>query len=168
VKAFLGADPGMDGALALYLPGSSAILQVRDMPAMKVGDKRRIDLWSLSIQLCGWAALYDIRATVENVHAMPGQGVTSMFSFGYSTGSLQQALASAKIPFTLVQPATWKAMYRLRGGPENKAASVAKAVELFPDHKALFFGPKGGPKDGRAEAALLAYYGSKLQCAPTG
>jgi crossover junction endodeoxyribonuclease RuvC len=163
VKAYLGADPGIDGALALYLPGSSAILQVRDMPALKVDGKRRIDLWSLAQQLSRWADEFDIQATVERVHAMPGQGVTSMFSFGYSTGSLQQALASARIPFTLVQPATWKAIYGLRGGAENKAASVTKAVELFPDHKALFFGPKGGPKDGRAEAALLAHYGSKLQ-----
>jgi crossover junction endodeoxyribonuclease RuvC len=163
VKAFLGADPGIDGAIALYFPDAPGQLAVRDMPAMKVGPKRRIDLWSLAEQFRKWAADYDVRATVENVHAMPGQGVTSMFSFGYSTGSLQQALASAKIPFTLVQPATWKALYGLRGGAENKAASVAKAVDLFPAHRELFFGPKGGGKDGRAEAALLAHYGSKLQ-----
>lgn len=162
MKAVLGADPGLDGAIAVYLPGTT-LLTVWDMPVLKGSSKRRIDLWTLAQQLSHWADDYEIHATVENVHAMPGQGVTSMFSFGYSVGSLQQALASAKIPFTLVQPATWKAMYRLRGGAENKAASVDKAVELFPEHKATFFGPKGGPKDGRAEAALLAHYGSKLQ-----
>lgn len=168
VRAYLGGDPGLDGAIALYVPSvpfsGASLLEVHDMPALKARtSKRRIDLWSLAEQLKRWAFDWDVLATVENVHAMPGQGVTSMFSFGYSTGSLQQALASAKIPFTLVQPATWKAMYRLRGGAENKAASVDKAVELFPQHRELFFGPKGGPKDGRAEAALLAHYGSKLQ-----
>jgi crossover junction endodeoxyribonuclease RuvC len=167
VRAYLGADPGIGGAVALYVPsiplGSVPFLEVRDTPTVKVGPKNRIDLWSLAEQLKRWATDWEVIATVENVHAMPGQGVTSMFSFGYSTGSLQQALASAKIPFTLVQPATWKAMYGLRGGAENKAASVAKAVDLFPKHRELFFGPKGGGKDGRAEAALLAHYGSKLQ-----
>ncbi len=162
-RAYLGADPGIDGAIALYVPGSATGLRLCDMPVLKVGTKRRIDLWTLAEQLKLWAISWDVLAIVENVHAMPGQGVTSMFSFGYSTGSLQQALASAKIPFTLVQPATWKALYGLRGGAENKAASVDKAVELFPNHKPLFFGPKGGPKDGRAEAALLAHYGSKLR-----
>ena len=160
-RAFLGGDPGIDGAVALYVPETG--LRICDMPVLKVGTKRRIDLWKLADQLWLWAEDWDVQATVENVHAMPGQGVTSMFSFGYSAGSLQQALASAKIPFTLVQPATWKAMYGLRGGAENKAASVAKAVDLFPAHRELFFGPKGGGKDGRAEAALLAHYGSKLQ-----
>ena len=169
LRAFLGADPGIDGAVALWVPEAGGTgLRLRDMPAIKIGSKRRIDLWSLADQFRQWAADYDVQATVEAVHAMPGQGVTSMFSFGFATGALQQALASAKIPFTLVQPAVWKAMYRLRGGAENKAASVAKAVELFPQSRELFFGPKGGGKDGRAEAALLAHYGSKLQCLPTG
>jgi crossover junction endodeoxyribonuclease RuvC len=167
VRAYVGADPGKEGAVALWVPhlpfGGSPHFTVMDMPTRQIGSKRQIDLWRLSGILENWMHNWDVQATVENVHAMPGQGVTSMFSFGYSTGSLQQALASAKIPFTLVQPATWKAMYKLRGGAENKAASVDKAVELFPNHKALFFGPKGGPKDGRAEAALLAHYGSKLQ-----
>lgn len=167
VRAYVGADPGLDGAIALWVPsipfGGSPVLEVVDTPVVKVGTKRHIDLWTLSKILGLWARDWDVQATVERVHAMPGQGVTSMFSFGFATGSLQQALASATIPFTLVQPVTWKTMYGLRGGAENKAASVDKAVYLFPSYKALFFGPKGGPKDGRAEAALLAHYGSKLQ-----
>jgi crossover junction endodeoxyribonuclease RuvC len=108
-----------------------------------------------------WALDYDIvAATVERVHAMPGQGVTSMFSFGFAAGSLQQALASAEIPVTLVTPASWKAIYGLRGGRENKDMSRTKASELFPGCEHLWARKKD---DGRAEAVLLAHYGSKLQ-----
>lgn len=165
---YVGGDPGLSGAIALYVP-SEAVLQVIDMPTITVGEpdsrKRVVDMWRLAQQLGAWADDWELQATVERVHAMPGQGVTSMFSFGFAAGSLQQALASARIHVTLVHPATWKAIYGLRGGRENKDMSRAKASHLFPKHCGLWARKKD---DGRAEAVLLAHYGSKLQCAPTG
>jgi hypothetical protein len=44
-----------------------------------------------------------------------------------------------------------------------EAASAEKAIELFPGIRSVLYGPKGGVKDGRAEAILLAHYGSKLR-----
>lgn len=162
--AYLGADPGMGGALALYLPAVdelAAEIHVEDIPAHVVDGKRRMDLWRLAAILGSWSNLYDIRgATIERVHSMPSQGVASSFAFGFSAGALQQAVASAGLPLTLVHPATWKAIYGLRGGRENKDMSRQKASQLFPGHAELWARKKD---DGRAEAVLLAHYGSKLQ-----
>lgn len=160
--AWIGADPGASGALALYLPDGLGAVKVEDMPKLVEGGG--LDHWTLAEILHDWAENYAVRGvTIERVHAMPGQGGVSMFSFGASFGALKQAVASARLLFTLVSPGTWKAIYGLRGGRENKAASALKAIELFPDLKSVLYGPKGGVKDGRAEAVLLAHYGSKLR-----
>jgi crossover junction endodeoxyribonuclease RuvC len=165
IRAYVGADPGLSGALALYIPhvpfkGAPAV-EVLDMPVQDWKGKRRIDLWVMARILTVWARAWDIQAViVENVHAMPGQGVTSVFSFGYSSGALQQAVASAGLPMTLVEPASWKAAYGLRGGRENKDASRAKATQLLPEYANLWARKKD---DGRAEAVLMAHYGARLQ-----
>ena len=157
--AYAGADPGMSGAIALYVPTGPAV-DVLDMPRHPAAG---LDHWALAAHLHNWNNNFDVRAfVIERVHAMPKQGVTSSFSFGDVYGALKQAVASAGMHFTLVQPAVWKLIYGLRGGRENKHASAEKAVELFPGLKSELYGPKGGVKDGRAEAVLLAHYGSKL------
>lgn len=158
--AYIGVDPGLSGALALLVPPVPQLI-VADMPTMLMRNgKRRIDTQALAALLAEWGERFKIvRATVEEVHAMPGQGVTSMFSFGFSAGAVQQALASAGFPVTLVQPATWKALYGLRGGADNKDASRRMASKLLPEHADLWSRKKD---DGRAEAALLAHYGRNL------
>ena len=170
--AWIGADPGMSGALALFAPGrvdfkpgdTDVAVAIEDMPTIKVEGGRMLDHWRLAAILGAWASTYDVKGvTIERVHAMPDQGVSSSFSFGDSFGALKQAVASAGLHFTLISPATWKGIYGLRGGRENKRASAEKVIWFFPGLKAQMFGPKGGAKDGRAEAVLLAHYGSKLQ-----
>jgi crossover junction endodeoxyribonuclease RuvC len=160
--AWLGADPGLSGAIALLTGDCLAVLDVKDMPAMTTpAGKRVLDHWALASILGGWTSVFDIKgATVELVHSMPKQGVTSSFSFGSSFGALCQGIASAGLDFALIPPATWKAIYGLRGGRENKELSRAKASELFPGHANLW---KLKKHDGRAEAVLLAHYGSKLR-----
>jgi hypothetical protein len=152
----------MSGAIALYLPGEPVGLCAVDMPAMTTSaGKRVLDHRKLATILGAWTSCYDIKgATVELVHSMPKQGVTSSFSFGSSFGALCQGIASAGLEFTLIPPATWKAIYGLRGGRENKELSRAKASELFPGHANLW---KLKKHDGRAEAVLLAHYASKLR-----
>ena len=156
--AYIGADPGMSGALAILIDGAVA---VADMPALEIDGKRQMDMWTLSRHLTNWALAHDVRAVaVERVHAMPKQGVTSSFNFGFAAGALQQAIASAGLPMTLITPGTWKAIYGLRGGKENKDMSRQKASQLFPSFAHLWARKKD---DGRAEAVLLAHYASKLQ-----
>jgi crossover junction endodeoxyribonuclease RuvC len=165
--AYIGADPGMGGALALYTcywDGDGVLtssLDVDDMPSLDINGKRTMDMWKLSRLLEQWADQYDVRnSAVERVHAMPKQGVTSAFSFGFSAGALQQAIASAGLPLTLIQPATWKALSGLRGGRENKDMSRQKASQMFPGFAHLWARKKD---EGRAEAVLLAHYASRLQ-----
>ena len=168
--AYVGADPGMGGALALYIPfASTPGLEVYDMPALLIEGKRRMDFWTLAQLLGAWASLYEIKAVaVERVHAMPLRGAggqirqspNGLFEFGFAAGALQQAVASAGLPMTLIHPATWKAVYGLRGGRENKDMSRQKASMLFPSHAQLWNRKKDND---RAEAVLLAYYVSRLQ-----
>lgn len=160
----LGADPGAGGALALYRPdvptGAPSILVV-DMPTHEIRGKRRIDLYALATQIREWDALLGItHAVVEQVGAMPGQSPNGMFAFGFSAGALQMAVASAGIPMTLVVPQVWKKVYGIPGGRENKDMARQKASQIFPAYADRWARKKD---DGRAEAVLLAHYGSKLQ-----
>ncbi len=161
--AYIGADPGMSGALALFAPspGGGGTIFTDDMPSLEIDGKRTMDFWKLAALLDTWSSVYDIRAVaVERVHSMPKQGVTSSFNFGFAAGALQQAIASAGLPLTLIPPATWKAIYGLRGGRENKDMSRQKASQMFPGAAHLWARKKD---DGRAEAVLLAHYASRLQ-----
>jgi Holliday junction resolvasome RuvABC endonuclease subunit len=162
--AYIGADPGMSGALAIYIPDpiqGLGVLAVEDMPALEIDGKRQMDMWKLAHILTAWVTSYDVRnSAVERVHSMPKQGVSSSFNFGFAAGALQQAIASAGLPLTLIQPATWKAIYGLRGGRENKDMSRQKASQMFPAFSHLWARKKD---EGRAEAVLLAHYASKLQ-----
>lgn len=164
-RAFIGIDPGAGGALALLCLRNVGIVPVVDvatidMPMHEINGKRRIDLYKLAAVLGAWRSVYDIqRVTVENVNAMPKQGVSSSFFFGFAAGAVQSAVASAGLPMVLVVPQVWKKLYGLRGGPENKDMSRQKASMLFPAHSQQWARKKD---DGRAEAVLLAHYGSKL------
>jgi crossover junction endodeoxyribonuclease RuvC len=93
---------------------------------------------------------------IERVAAMPGQGVTSMFSFGQSLGFVHaiSCLSGARVEF--VTPSVWKGKMGLLNS--GKDASREKFRTLWPKHAALVSRVKD---DGRAEAALLAEYGRK-------
>lgn len=155
-KYILGVDPGLDGAFALC---SRDEVIVFDMPTRKRVvnhiHKRQLDLPAIA----NWFDIYGstIReACIEEPSAAPGQGVTSMFNFGFNCGVAQMAVASAIIPITLVRPATWKGALGLSS---DKNASRAMASKLCPNHAHLFSRVKD---DGRAEAVLLAYYIAKF------
>jgi crossover junction endodeoxyribonuclease RuvC len=88
---------------------------------------------------------------------MPAQGITSAFNFGFTTGVLHGALAGNQIPMVLVPPSVWKRAYGLIG--QDKDASRLAASRLAPAFAQHWPLKK---HDGRAEAFLLAHYGSQL------
>lgn len=158
--AFIGCDPGLGGALAIIRP-DDGMLFVVDMPTHEIRGKRRIDLYALSATLQSWKRATIIKQViVENVGAMPGQSPNGMFAFGFAAGALQSAVASAGLPMTLVVPQVWKKAYGIPGGRENKDASRQKASMIFPAFADQWARKKD---DGRAEAVLLAHYGSMLK-----
>lgn len=148
----LGIDPGLDGALAFYNPTSGA-LDVYDMPTLQK-TKRVVNEYELA-RLVDCLAK-DVRAAVlEQVGARPGEGAVGAFSFGRGYGVLRGILSAHFIRIHDVSPQAWKRAHKLTGLP--KAASCARATELFPRHSDLFNRAKD---NGRADAACLAHYGA--------
>jgi crossover junction endodeoxyribonuclease RuvC len=150
----MGIDPGLSGAVAIY-DTSTGDVGIEDMPTVEVvrGGKRKSEIspQALSDVI---AKGYAGSAFLERVGAMPGQGVTSMFSFGRSVGMVEGVLAALSIPVTIVPPQTWRRRVAVR---EGKDGSRERAMQLFPRQAAMFARKKD---DGRADAALIAYYGS--------
>ena len=149
-----GIDPGLSGAGAFLDAASGAVLDIVDMPTLALSrggkNKRELDAHTLARLI---AAQVVSHAFVEAVGAMPGQGVSSVFAFGKSFGVLIGILAALEVPMTFVAPATWK---RALGVPAAKDGARARASQLLP--VAAQFWPLV-KHDGRAEAALIAYYG---------
>lgn len=154
-KRTLGVDPGISGAIALIEGG--VLINVFDMPIIETQlgkkKKRRISPEILAAELEPYAGTIH-RAYIEDVHAMPGQGVSSMFAFGEAFGLARGVLAGLGISTRPVSPITWKRAMRL---PQGKDASRAMAAQLWPASAASF---KRQRDDGRAEAALIAFWGS--------
>jgi crossover junction endodeoxyribonuclease RuvC len=150
----LGVDPGLSsGALATY---DGAELYVSDVPTIQYKASKKMktvlnlpELWNI---LNFTVADADV-AYVEQVGAMPGQGVTSMFNFGEAYGSLKAMVVAAGLPITLIAPVKWKSELGMTNDGEK---SRARALQLFPKY-AHYFSRK--MDHNRAEAALIAWYG---------
>ena len=144
---FLGIDPGQTGALAV-INQSREILMLEDWP----GDEHQAAL------LVSTATVIDISesltAALEKVSAMPKQGVSSMFKFGTNFGIWKGILAAFMIPFEEVRPQAWQKGVISKA--QDKKPALAAAGRMFP--KAELTGPRGGGKDGRADALLIADY----------
>jgi len=151
----IGIDPGVSGAVAAVAP-SGTLQWVQDMPIRDAGKKSRkaneIDGATLARMLR--VHLVDIgEVWIEEVSAMPGQGVSSMFGLGDSRGCIRGVCEALGLSTQRVHPRTWKKHYALDA---DKDASRALAVRLYPGCEAL-----ARKKDhGRAEAILLARYGA--------
>ena len=154
-KYCIGVDPGLSGAIAVMSPES---LKIFDMPTMTVERNGKAKRQVSATELAELLYLYsgkDCHVYCERVSAMAGQGVTSVFSFGRSFGMIEGILAAFKMPVTFVPPATW---VKAVGRGQGKDASRARAMELFPSDQDQF---KRVKDDGRADAALIAYWGSR-------
>jgi crossover junction endodeoxyribonuclease RuvC len=147
----LGIDPGLKGAMALY-DGTNFVIS--DIPTFTLArngkNKREVDIAGLAHILKGQPVDH---AWLEQIHAMPGQGVSSMFAFGQVFGIIKGILGAYDIPITTVPPQVWKAALKV---PAAKDGARARASQLLPMHANQWPLVK---HDGRAEAALIALYG---------
>lgn len=142
-----GIDPGLNGAIARF-DLNEGLLEVFDMPIMEVNKKKQVSPQLVANIL----NQQDAPVFIEKVGAMPGQGVSSMFNFGKSYGILLGVAAGLQLPTTLVLPNEWQRALKCQKG---KDGNRQRACELFPAYSQLFARKKD---DGRADAALLAYY----------
>jgi Holliday junction resolvasome RuvABC endonuclease subunit len=143
----IGVDPGKSGACALV--DTSIIIDIFDMPWRD----KQVDAAELADMLSFWRNIYEPDCLIiEQVHAMPRQGVSSTFQFGVSYGIVIGCAYTLGFDVEFVTPQKWK---KALGLSSDKDESRLLASRLWPDNKDSFSRKKD---DGRAEAALIAHW----------
>ena len=152
----IGIDPGISGAICFFENGK--ILEVIDMPNMAEGKKNKKQVNGSQIfneittRISG-KDKNDIKVVIEQVSAMPGQGVTSMFNFGQSFGILKGICSAMQLSIYFVRPAKWKKYFNLINS--EKDASRTRAIQIFPYFSAQLAKKKDANK---ADAILIASF----------
>jgi len=133
----IGIDTGSKGAMSLFRDGEP--IEVVDIPNMPTRDKKLIvDARGLFNIIGNWCVLCDAqpKVIIEDVHAMPKQGVTSSFNFGMSKGLIVGVVVASNLGFEYVSPNKWKKMFKLSGTEKDFARTAA--IQRWPHmHKDL-------------------------------
>jgi hypothetical protein len=160
VVKYVGIDPGFYGAVAVW--DSMGGLIIHDMPLYQIkitGGKtrNRIDIDTLVDM---FASIGPALVGLEYPSTRPGEGAQACFNFGEQLGMLQVISKEIDNETALIPPQTWKRKLGVKGKEKKDAIPemVALYKELFPNKLGLLKGPRGGIKDGRLEAALIAAY----------
>ena len=152
----IGIDPGLSGSICFFEDGK--ILDAIEMPTMTEGkkNKRQVNgaqVYNEITNRINVSEKPNVRIIIEQVSAMPGQGVTSMFNFGQSFGILKGICSAMQLPMYFVRPAKWKKYFNLINS--EKDASRTKAIEIFP----YFSSELSKKKDSnKADAILIASF----------
>ena len=152
----IGIDPGISGSICFLEEGK--IIDVLEMPTMAEGkkNKRQVNgsqIYNEILKRINKIEKQNIRVIIEQVSAMPGQGVTSMFNFGQSFGILKGICSAMQLPMYFVRPAKWKKYFGLINS--EKDASRTKAIEMFPYFSTHLSKKKDSNK---ADAILIASF----------
>ena len=152
----IGIDPGISGSICFFENGK--IVDVIEMPTMTEGKKNKkqvngSQIYNEIFKMIKKFGKDDIRVVIEQVSAMPGQGVTSMFNFGQSFGILKGICSAMQLPMYFVRPSKWKKYFNLINS--EKDASRTRAIEIFP----YFSSQLSKKKDtNKADAILIASF----------
>ena len=152
----IGIDPGISGSICFFEQGK--ILDVIEMPTMTEGkkNKRQVNgsqIYNEILKGVEKAEKQNVRVIIEQVSAMPGQGVTSMFNFGQSFGILKGICSAMQLPMYFVRPAKWKKYFGLINS--QKDASRTRVIEMFPYYSSELSRKKDSNK---ADAILIASF----------
>ena len=152
----IGIDPGISGSICFFENGK--VIDVIEMPNMAEGKKNKKQVNGAQIYneistRIKKLNIKDIKVVIEQVSAMPGQGVTSMFNFGQSFGVLKGICSAMQLPMYFIRPAKWKKYFNLLNS--EKDASRTKAIEIFPYISSQLSKKKDANK---ADAILLASF----------
>lgn len=157
----LGIDPGLSGAIAIL--EKKKVLNLFDMPVMAEGKKNKKQLNSAQLVNIIKENIIneeEIAVVVEQVNAMPGQGVTSMFNFGQTFGAIKGICAALNLPIFFVRPSKWKKYFELINS--SKDSSRTKVIEMYPSLSSQLAKKKDVNK---SDAILIAryYYDTRLK-----
>lgn len=151
-RLILGVDPGGSGAI-VAIDRTGELVAHTMMPTGKIGKSARVSPQALA----GWIADLPrivFHAYVEQVGSMPGQGLSSTFSFGHAAGVVEGVIGGLGIPITMVTPQAWKKSAGLIG--KDKDASRTRALQLYPRERTLDLKGKG---QALADAIFIARHG---------
>ncbi len=152
----IGIDPGISGSICFFKDGK--ITDVIEMPSMADGKKNKRQVNGsqvyneISLRIKNLNK-NEVKVVIEQVSAMPGQGVTSMFNFGQSFGILKGICSAMQLSMHFVRPTKWKKYFNLINS--EKDASRTKAIEIFPYISSELSKKKDANK---ADAILLASF----------
>ena len=152
----IGIDPGISGAICFFEGGQ--VKEIIDMPTMADGKKNKRQIngpqtYNEIYSRIKKVSKNDITVVIEQVSAMPGQGVTSMFNFGQSFGVLKGICSAMQLSMQFVRPAKWKKYFGLIKA--EKDASRTKVIEIFPYISSQLSRKKDSNK---ADAILIASF----------
>ena len=152
----IGIDPGMSGAV-VAIGGMGDVILCEDVPTFSVDKGREYNIPAMADMIRGVALSRECLVTLERAQAMPKQGVASTFQFGRGYGIWLGILGAIGVPYQTVRPNEWTRI--LKGLPgKGKERSILFASQHFPDIE-LVPGGCRKPRDGRADAACLAWWG---------
>lgn len=151
----IGVDVGLSGAVSLIQDGE--LLWSSEMPTVSVernGKKKRDVDYAILGGLLRRGMEWDSLAFVEKTGSMPGQGLSSTYAFGKSTGAVLGALGALGWRIQEVPPQRWKKHFGLVGKDKDQARILA--IKKFPNLANIFAKKKS---IGLADASLIALYG---------
>ena len=152
---YIGIDPGISGAITI-LSNEGHFMFTYDMPVTPktTGKGNEVNAYLLTQILKGVTERLipnQVHVAVEAVSAMPGQGVTGMFSFGRSLGVIEGVVAGLGFAITFFRPQKWKKIHNLIGKDKDQARTLA--LGKWPEAANHLQRKKDA---GRADAALIA------------
>lgn len=156
MSSYIGIDPGIKGALAHVVDGR--LVAVVDMPTVEVRGKHKIQGRAVRDWFVNEGPVSLV--VMEEVGAMPGNGNVAMFNFGVGVGQIHGILDALDRSWMTVRPQAWTK--RLAVG-SDKGFHRQTAQRLFPESAHLF---KRVKDDGRADAALLAFWAASAPAVP--
>lgn len=142
---YIGIDPGKKGAMAI----------INDIGRLEIHEFDKDIYKTLLFPFFLYDQFKDVKCCLEHVGAMPGQGVTSMFSFGENFGFIQGLLTAYEIPYELVRPQKWKKEFSISS---DKNTSIDVCKRLFPNAILKRTARCKKDDDNFAEALLLCEY----------
>ena len=157
----IGIDPGISGAICFFENGE--VKEIIEMPTMADGKKNKkqingTQIYNEILVRIRDFSKKDIFVVIEQVSAMPGQGVTSMFNFGQSFGVIKGICSAMQLPVHFVRPSKWKKYFNLINS--SKDASRTKAIEMYP----LISDKLSKKKDvNKSDAILIARFYSETR-----
>lgn len=167
MNRFIGVDPGLKGAIAI-IDENGYWIQIQDTPTItfQKGKKNKTEynIGEIKRVLFNFIDISSDKTTVfvEKMQSMPpGIRVQASFSLGYCQGLFEGILTALEIPYQLVISKHWQKHFQItKPKGDKKTQSFQIASRLFPT--ATLTGPKGGVKDGRSDALLIAEYGRQV------